>query len=108
LGQGRYQLSVELAQAGAVRVPIAYWTFWRAKTADGGGVPVEEDLDNGLIKLSLPEGRSEVQLYLVQTPPEKIGSAMSLIALLVFFISLVFSRWPSMPVKEKPFATSLM
>ncbi|MEL7283635.1 MAG: hypothetical protein AAGJ68_03960, partial [Pseudomonadota bacterium] len=108
LTQGRYQLSVELTQAGTVRVPIAYWRFWRAKDADGGAILVELDLDDGLIKLSLPEGRSEVQLYLVQTLPEKIGSAMSLIALLVFFTSLVRVRRPNIPVNEKPFATSLM
>lgn len=106
--QGRYHLSVDRSAPGAVRLPVAYWSFWRARDDRGAEVPLEQDPENGLIQLSLPSGQSDIQLYLTQTLPEKIGSTLSSIALLLLILSVVKMSWLNIPTCEKPFATSVV
>lgn len=78
----RMILSLDLPEDRSVRIPIPSWRYWRARTADGTALLLETDAELGVLQLSLPAGRSETELYLIETPPQKIGSLISILALL--------------------------
>lgn len=103
----RMRLQVNLAAPGTVRVPIASWDFWRAAHADGTPVELKENAALGIYEITLPAGTSEVEFYLVETAPQKIGSAISLLALLILFGAAAWTLRRRNIAPEKPLATSL-
>lgn len=102
----RVRLQVELADAASVRVPLFAWPHWRARTMDGQSVPVETDPASGLITVALPAGLSEIELYIAETAPQKIGTAISWIALLLLLLGAAARRYLPNFAPEKPLATS--
>lgn len=85
----RMQLRVDLAEAGTVRVPIASWDFWRAEQADGTPIALTKNAALGIYEIALPAGISEVRFYLIETVPQKIGSAISLLSLVGVLIGAI-------------------
>lgn len=82
----RVILSVDLAAAARVRVPIPGWQYWRARTADGTELPIGTDAGLGVLLVNLPAGASEIEFYLLETPPQRVGSFISLLAVLSLLI----------------------
>ncbi len=74
------------------------------------GVPVLERIerDDGLVAFNLPPGHSHIDISYRSTPDQKAGSAISLIALILFLASLfapaALRRWrhPSPHARERP------
>ena len=102
----RITLSVDLETAGSVRIPIANWVLWRARTADGDALEISTDPDLGIIRLDLPAGRSDVELYLADSLPQKIGSALSLFAVLSLLGYAIVMNIGSFRSAKKALATS--
>lgn len=81
----RSRLQVNLPAPASVRLPIAVWPHWRAQRSDGTPLPLHADTETGLFSIDLPAGRSDISFYVIETVPQKIGSSLSLLALLGLF-----------------------
>jgi len=103
----RMRLNVDLPGAASVRLPVASWQFWRAERADGTPVPLMTNAELGVLEIALPAGPSSVQLYLVETMPQKIGSWISLITLLGLLIGVAGLLFRAKVSVDKPLATSI-
>ncbi len=77
---------------------IFYFPGWTA-TVDGQPAPLGISSPNGLITVELPAGRHNFRLALLPTPPQVIGSLISLLASLALFI-------PSPAQRHTPIRTS--
>lgn len=103
----RSLLRVSLDEPTRVRLPIAVWPHWRARLADGTPLTLYPDEVTGLFSVDVPAGRSDVEFYVIETVPQKIGSSLSLLAvlsLLGYGLALAYRR--RRPGK-KSLATSL-
>ncbi|MEO1660021.1 MAG: hypothetical protein AAFR51_03460 [Pseudomonadota bacterium] len=87
-GPDQVTLSVDLDTAATVRVPIAAWPYWRAKTASGDVLAVSEDADLGLLSVALPRGASTVTFYRIETQYERAGRWLSTLGALILLIYL--------------------
>lgn len=103
----RLTLQTNLDQAATVRLPLAAWPFWRAQMADGRIVELGHDDALGVATLSLPAGPSQTSIYIAQTPPEKLGSMLSLAALILLLGGFAARQLRFKFGAEKPLATSL-
>jgi|GEM_PF-2413485 len=101
----RMLLQVELLQARTVRLPVASWTFWRARLSDGTPVHLSENAELGTLQIELPAGTSDVELYLITTMPQQRGSLISLLALMGLFGTIVLRVRRNS--KNKPVRTSI-
>ena len=101
----RMQLQIDLPEAKTVRLPVASWTFWRAQLSDGTPLTLSENAELGILQIDLPAGRSEVELYLIKTPPQQIGSLISLIAILSLLGTIILRVRIKSP--NKPLETSV-
>lgn len=105
--QDRVSLSVDLAEPRDVRVPIPSWQYWRAETAGGAPLPLSNDPDLGILQVALPAGQTEIEFYLIETPPQRIGSLISLLALSMMVLFYLVTGLRSHRRVEKPLSTSL-
>ncbi len=96
----RFSLQVDLAAASSVRLPIPSWKYWRARTGDGLTVALEQDPALGISRLSLPAGQTEVEIYLIETPPQRLGSSISLFALLGLLVILALYRFRAVRLEK--------
>ena len=97
----RLTLQIDLASAASVRVPIPSWKYWRARTSDGIEISLEQDAALGVMRLPLPAGQTEVEIYLIETPPQRLGSAISLLALFSLLLIVAAFRFRNgTPVKS--------
>ena len=103
----RYSLQVAPAGAREIRLPIIYWPYWQAFSSTGDSLSVSEDPELGIIRLTVPEGVSEITLELAETGPQKIGSSLSVLALFIFLLAALAPRIRFLTPSEKPLATSL-
>ncbi len=79
----RMTLIVDLPDAQTVRIPLSAWTFWRAELSDGTPVELRTNQDLGVLEATLPAGSNTVNLSLIETAPQRIGSAITFFAILV-------------------------
>lgn len=103
----RVSLTVTLEEARTIRLPLANWPHWRAQTQDGRPLFVGADAEQGLVTVALPQGRSEIELFLAEAPPQRLGSMLSLVALFGLLGGGVFCRIRRKFSADKPLATSL-
>lgn len=106
LPHDKVQLRVDLALSGIVRVPLLAWPHWRATTDEGAPLTLGVDAALGLITVSLPAGPSMIEFHIAETLPQKVGSTISLIALILLAIGTVFATYRRKFRPEKPLATS--
>ncbi|MCR9079580.1 MAG: YfhO family protein [Hyphomonadaceae bacterium] len=102
----RVQLEVNLEHDATVRLPLAAWPHWRAETGDGRALSIGTDAALGLVTVSLPQGNSIVELSIVETQPQHIGSTISRISLILLLLGAAFGRYLLNLGAEKPLATS--
>ncbi len=102
----RVQLNVELARAGDIRVPLLAWPHWRAETAEGQPLEVGMDAALGLATVELPSGAAEIEFRIAETAPQKIGSTISLLTLVLLLIGVGVGGYRRKSGAEKPLATS--
>ncbi len=102
----RVLLQVDLAEPTTVRVPLFAWPHWQAQTNDGEALPVDTDAALGLVTLALPAGRSEIEISIAETAPQKLGSSISALALVLLLLGAAFGRYLPNLGAEKPLATS--
>lgn len=103
----RLTLQATLPEAGEIRLPLAAWPYWRAEMPDGGIVELGADEALGMATITLPAGPSEARIFTATTPPEKLGSLLSTLALTLLVGGLVLSALRRSSRSEKPLATSL-
>lgn len=103
----RSRLQVTLTEPTRVRVPVAVWPFWRAQRIDGTELPLIADPETGLFSVDLPAGRSDITFRVLETAPQKLGSVLSLMALLVLLGGTLAHGYTSFGRRKKPLATSL-
>nr|WP_070960570.1 YfhO family protein [Hyphomonas sp. Mor2] len=103
----RLTLTATLTEAADIRLPIAAWPYWRAETSDGRMLILGEDEALGLVTIHLPAGASEVDVYLATTPPERLGSLLSTLALILLIGGALLRQILLNSRPEKPLATSL-
>lgn len=106
LPHDRVRLQVDLSQAAEIRVPLLAWPHWSAATAQGQSLTLGVDAELGLVTVSLPEGPSTVEFRIAETLPQKIGSTISLLAILLLMIGSAFVAYQRKFSTEKPLATS--
>ncbi len=90
----RLRLAVDMGPAGGdLRLPLPYWSHWRARL-DGDGKPLALRVDDatGMSVISLPPGRQRVTLELAPTLPERLASMISLAGLLLLLASFLPRR----------------
>ncbi len=103
----RLTLQATLPEAGEIRLPLAAWPYWRAKTPDGHIVELGADEALGLATIALPAGPSQTRIFIATTPPEKLGSLLSTLALTLLLGGLALRALRRNSRSEKPLATSL-
>lgn len=103
----RSRLQVTLSAPARVRLPIAVWPYWRARLADGTDLPLISDPETGLFSVDLPAGRSDIAFRVIETGPQKLGSGLSLIALLILLAHALSNAYGLHGGRKKPLATSL-
>lgn len=86
LSKSHLSIQIETPHAGNLVVARNSIPGWQS-TVDNGSIPVGESSD-GLVILKIPSGRHTVDLKFVP-PGFYAGSAISLIALIVFFVTLM-------------------
>ena len=90
---GRARMHVSLRRAQTVRIPLAAWENWRARSSDGTPLPLSRDPELGILILDLPAGQSTVDFYLANSTIERIASALTLLSLLLIILSFL-ARFP--------------
>ncbi len=93
LSHDRVRLDVGMTDAGTVRLPLFAWPYWRAESLDGRAIEVSADDALGLLTVDLPAGQSETVLYLAESAPQKLGSLLSMLSLIVMFGSIGIARF---------------
>lgn len=106
LPHDRVRLQADLAQPAEVRVPLFAWPHWRAATAQGEALALNVDAELGLVTVSLPEGPSTIEFHIAETLPQKVGSTITQLALLLLLIGSTFVIYRRKSSAEKPLATS--
>lgn len=104
---GRLSLRATMSEAREVRLPLAAWPYWQASTPDGRHVRLGTDDALGLVTVAMPEGYSEIDLHIATTPPERLGSAISLLAIIGLLGRFGFNQVRRTAYREKSLATSL-
>jgi len=81
---------------------IFYFPGWEARL-DGEPLPITVSSPHGLITLPLPPGRHTLHLSLQPTPPQIVGTLISIVALLALLIPLpLASRSFNPPILPSP------
>ena len=103
----RMTLITDLPEATRVRLPLSAWTFWRAELSDGTPLDLSINQDLGVLEAALPAGPTTVNLTLIETVPQRIGTGITFFALLVslFWGALVVYR--RRKGQKNSFATSI-
>lgn len=103
----RASLRVDLAEPKQIRLPLPAWPLWRARLRDGRSLPLGSDEAEGLLTVVLPGGVSDVELYLVESQPQRLGSRISALALLILLGAVFYGPARRRICADKPLATSL-
>lgn len=90
---GRIDIAIEAYEARLLTLPIPYWKYWTAY--DGTGTPVQISAHEtlGVMQVVVPEGESALTLQLRQTRPEMIGSALSIMGVVLLLLSVLWGRF---------------
>lgn len=103
----RLTLKTNLSEPGEIRLPLAAWPYWQAQLADGRIVQLGTDEALGVATLSLPAGPLETKIYIAATPPERLGSLLSVFALILMIGGLARGHMRRNSGAAKSLATSL-
>lgn len=102
----RAVLRVALDTETTLQLPLLAWPYWRATGADGQAIPLSSAPDRGLVSLTLPAGQSEIHFKLAESSPQRRGSLISLLTLLILAGFILGDRIKGNFRPDKPLATS--
>lgn len=88
-GQDRLALSLILPEADTIILPLTGWAHWRATDSRGQSYAMRVDGDSGLMSIELPAGEHDILLRIGDTAAQKMGSLLSLFALLLLLSACV-------------------
>lgn len=93
MNPGKVSLLLNLKTNGIIQINSAYFPDWKAKI---NNKEVEIDyIRNGLIRLEVPVGQSEVKVFYQQSVLHKISNSISIISILVmcfYSLMIIYNR----------------
>jgi len=100
---GRIDIALETYEPRLLTIPVPYWKYWTATDEAGQALQISAHDTLGVIQVIVPEGKSALTLQLKQTRPEQIGSAISIIGLILLVFSLAWGSLSArMPGWQRP------
>jgi hypothetical protein len=93
-------LDIDAPVAGALTLRHFYYAGWSARVADTGeAIAIGPSHPDGLMQVSVPQGRHEIVVELRKQPSEKTGRMISLASLACLAAILVFAKMrPAAPL----------
>ena len=85
------QITIDSPTAQEVSFSIFNYPGWEA-TINKQEAPITSDIKFGLITLTIPSGRSEIELNWKETTPRKIGNAISFVSFGILVLGIIFGK----------------
>ena len=94
-----WQLTVNMNSPQFLVLRLREYPAWRVRI-DGAAVADRPERDDGLIVLPLAAGHSDIDLRYATTTDQRIGDAISLLAVLALLLAHPFKKFPKEPAAE--------